>query len=202
MVEKPLQKPPCLSVLTLFLSKNFVRLAWTTFSIILPGMGSKETGLKLPIKFITSFEKRHYCCFFPPFHEKTVSNDMLNMKTSCGTNTGNESLKILAEMTLNPEDLLVFMSLQVEMINSCNFKMVSWFYYCIYIFKIIYLLLNSLSMVRALIEICTSAPYRPGHKLLSDITPEPRGGWHTYPLALRGHSALQVLSPFSSCPLR
>ena len=34
----------------------------------------------------------------------------------------------------------------------------------IYIFEIIYLLLNSLSRVRAiLIEICNSAPYRPGH---------------------------------------
>ena len=25
----------------------------------------------------------------------------------------------------------------------------------------------------------------------------PRGGWRTYPLAMRGHSALQVLFPFS-----
>ena len=27
-----------------------------------------------------------------------------------------------------------------------------------------------------------------------------RGGWHTYPLAMRGHSALQVFSPFSAWP--
>ena len=37
------------------------------------------------------------------------------------------------------------------------------------------MLLNSLTMVGAiLIEICTSAPYRPGHWLLSDVTPEPQ----------------------------
>ena len=36
------------------------------------------------------------------------------------------------------------------------------------------MLLNYLTMVGAiLIEICTSAPYRPGH-LLSDVTPEPQ----------------------------
>ena len=39
---------------------------------------------------------------------------------------------------------------------------------------VIYMLLNSLTMVGAiLIEICTSAPYRPGHWLLIDVTPEP-----------------------------
>ena len=53
--------------------------------------------------------------------------------------------------------------------------MVLWFYYCIYTFKVIYMLLNPLTMVRAiLIEICTSAPYRPGQWLLSDVTPEPQ----------------------------
>ena len=34
------------------------------------------------------------------------------------------------------------------------------------------MLLNSLTMVGAIL-ICTSAPYRPGHWLLSDVTPEP-----------------------------
>ena len=34
---------------------------------------------------------------------------------------------------------------------------------------------TSLHMGRViLIEICTSAPYRPGHWLLSDVTPEPQ----------------------------
>ena len=37
------------------------------------------------------------------------------------------------------------------------------------------MLLNSLAMLGAiLIEIWTSAPYRPGHRLLSDVTPEPQ----------------------------
>ena len=37
------------------------------------------------------------------------------------------------------------------------------------------MLLNSFPMVGAiLIEICTSAPYRPGHWLLSDVAPEPQ----------------------------
>ena len=37
------------------------------------------------------------------------------------------------------------------------------------------MLLNSLTMVGAILrEICTSAPYRPGHWLLSDVTPEPQ----------------------------
>ena len=52
------------------------------------------------------------------------------------------------------------------MIHSCYSKMVLRFYYCIHIFKIIYMLLNSLTMVGAiLIEICTSVAYRPGHWL-------------------------------------
>ena len=67
------------------------------------------------------------------------------------------------------------MALQIEMIHSCYFKMVLWFYYCIHIFKIIYILLNSFTMVGAiLIGTCTSAPYRPGHWLLSDVTSEPQ----------------------------
>ena len=34
---------------------------------------------------------------------------------------------------------------------------------------------NTLTMLQAiLIEICTNAPYRPGHWLLSDVTPEPQ----------------------------
>ena len=68
-------------------------------------------------------------------------------------------------------------ALRVEMIHCCYSKMVLWFYYCIHIFKIIYMLLNSGTMVGAiLIEICTSAPYRPGLWLLSDVTPKPQVG--------------------------
>ena len=58
------------------------------------------------------------------------------------------------------------------MIHPCYSKMVLWFYYCMRISKIIIMLLNSPTMVGAiLIEICTSAPYRPGHWLLSDVKP-------------------------------
>ena len=61
------------------------------------------------------------------------------------------------------------------MIHSCYSKMVLCFYYCIHFFKIIYMLLNSLTMVGAiLIEIYTSASYRPGHWLLSDVITEPQ----------------------------
>ena len=61
------------------------------------------------------------------------------------------------------------------MIHSCYSKMALWFYYCFHVSKIIYMLLNSLTMVGAiLIEISISAPYRPGHWLLSDVTPKPQ----------------------------
>ena len=79
------------------------------------------------------------------------------------------------------------------MIHSCNSKMVLWFYFCIDIFKIVYLLLNSLTMVGAiLIEICTSAPYRPKHWLLSDVTPEPQT---LPPPSSLSHSPLSLLVP-------
>ena len=104
-------------------------------------------------------------------------------------------------------------ALQVKMIHSCYCKMVLWFYYCIHIFKIIYMLLNSLTMVGAiLIEICTSAPYRPGHWLLSDVTPEPQTllsppspppsplsllvpVWQQAPLSLATHSQSCIFHP-------
>ena len=56
------------------------------------------------------------------------------------------------------------------------------------------MLLNYLTMVGAiLIEICTSAPYWPGHWLLSDVTPEPQT--LPFPPPLPSPSPLSLLVP-------